>query len=67
MIDPGLLHYFLGVEVWQIGGIIFVSQTKYARSLLDKFKMTDCKISSTPMEKRLKLSAKTDFKAVKSI
>ena len=59
MIDLGLLHYCLGVEVWQIGNNIFVSQTKYAKSLLDKFKMIDCKISSTPMEKGLKLSTKS--------
>jgi hypothetical protein len=64
MTDLGLLHYCLGVEVWQTGSNIFVSQTKYARSLLDRFRMTDCKISSTPMEKGLKLSAKTDSKAV---
>jgi hypothetical protein len=64
MIDLGLLHYCLGVEVFQIGRNIFVSQAKYARSLMDKFRMEDCKISSTPMEKGLKLSAKTDSKAV---
>ena len=64
MIDLGLLHYYLGVEDWQTGSSIFVSQAKYARSLLDKFRMEDCKISSTPMEKGLKLLAKTDSKAV---
>jgi hypothetical protein len=35
MTDLGLLHYCLGVEVWQTCSNIFVSQTKYARSLLD--------------------------------
>jgi hypothetical protein len=64
MTDIGLLHYFLGVEVWQTGSIFFVSQAKYARILLDKFRMEDCKISSTPMEKGMKLSTKTDSKAV---
>jgi hypothetical protein len=38
MIDLGLLHYCLGVEVWQTDNHIFVSQTKYAKSLLDRFK-----------------------------
>jgi hypothetical protein len=38
MTDLGLLHYCLGVEVWKTGSNIFVSQTKYARSLLDRFK-----------------------------
>jgi hypothetical protein len=64
MTDLGLLHYCLGVEVWQTGSNIFFSQEKYARSLLDKLRMEDCKISSTPMEKGMKLSAKTDSKAV---
>ena len=64
MRDLGLLHYCLGVDVWQTGSNIFISQTKYARSLLDKFRMIACKISSTPMEKVLKLLAKFDSKAV---
>jgi hypothetical protein len=62
--DLGLLHYCLGVEVWLTGSNIFVLQTKYVRSLLDKFRMIDCKISSIPMEKGLKLLAKTDSKAI---
>jgi hypothetical protein len=44
----GILHYFLGVEVQQTWTNIFISQTKYARSVLD---MTNCKILSTSMEK----------------
>ena len=64
MTDLGLLHYCLGVEVWQTGSNIFVSQAKYARSLLDKFKMIDCKTSSIPMEKGLKLLAKSDSNTV---
>ena len=64
MTDLGLLHYCLGVEVWQTGRSIFVLLAKYVRSLLDKFRMEDCKISCTPMEKGMKLSDKTDSKAV---
>ena len=52
----GLLHYCLGVEVWKIGSNIFV--------LLDKFRIKDCKISSTPKKKGLKLSANTNSKAI---
>ena len=64
MTDLGLLHYRLGIEVWQTGNNIFVSRTKYAKSLLDKFRMTNCKILSTPIEKGLKLSAKSNSKAI---
>jgi hypothetical protein len=64
MTDLGFLHYYLCVEVWKTCSSVFVSQTKYARSLLDKFKMTNWKISSTPMEKGSKLSTNTNSKAV---
>ena len=30
MKDLGLLHYFLGLEIWQRKGGLFVSQGKYA-------------------------------------
>jgi hypothetical protein len=39
MKDLGLLHYFLGLEIWQRDGEIFVSQGKYAREILGKFHM----------------------------
>ncbi|XP_059070582.1 uncharacterized mitochondrial protein AtMg00810-like [Cryptomeria japonica] len=64
MTDLGLLHYCLGVEVGQTDNNIFISQSKYAKSLLDKFRMRNCKPSSTPMEKWLKLSAKSDSPVV---
>jgi hypothetical protein len=63
MINLGLLHYCIGVEVWQTYKH-FCFTMKYAKSLLDRFRMADCKISSTPMEKGLKLSAKTNSKVV---
>lgn len=65
MIDLGLLHYCLSVEVWQIDGSIFLSQSKYARSMLDKFRMNTCEPASTPMEEGLKLSAKSYSSVVK--
>ena len=39
MKDLGLLHYFLGLEIWQREGELFVSQGKYAREILEKFHM----------------------------
>ena len=59
MTDLGLLHYCLGVEVWQIENNIFVSQSKYARNLVERFRMQDCKPTTTPMEPGLKLSAQS--------
>ena len=39
MIDLGLLKYFLGIEVKQMHDGIFISQEKYARQILERFKM----------------------------
>ena len=30
----GLMHYFLGMEVWQKDGEVFVSQGKYANDII---------------------------------
>ena len=49
MKDMGLLHYFLGLEIWQRNGIIFVSQAKYAREILGKFHMEGCKPMDAPL------------------
>eukprot|EP00253_Pinus_taeda_P004535 PITA_04535 len=59
MTDLGLLHYCLGVEVWQTENNIFLSQSKYAKNLVDRVRMQDCKPTTTPMEPGLKLSAQS--------
>ena len=43
MKDLCLVHYFLGLEIWQWKGELFVSQGKYAREILEKFHMQGCK------------------------
>ena len=48
------MHYFLGLEVWQMLGKIFISQGKYVVKLLERFGMVDCKSVSTPMELNFK-------------
>ena len=48
MTNLGLLHFFLGLEVCQIDGGIFISQKKYAKDLLKKFGMINCKPATTP-------------------
>ena len=58
MTDLGLMHYCLGVEVWQQSSSLFISRSKYTKALLDKFCMQDCKLASAPMEKGLKSLAK---------
>jgi hypothetical protein len=55
MKDIGLMHYFLGLEVWQRSDEIFLSQGKYTVEILKKFGMMDCKSMTTPMTINLKL------------
>jgi hypothetical protein len=43
------MHYFLGMEVWQEEGHIFLGQGKYATDILSRFQMEDCKSMSTSM------------------
>ena len=57
MSDLGLLNYFLGIEIYQQEDGIFICQKKYAKTLLEKFKMMNCKSVATPFvvnEKLLK-------------
>jgi hypothetical protein len=49
MKDMDLLHYFLGFEIWQRDGELFVSQGKYAREILGKFHMEGCKPMDTTL------------------
>eukprot|EP00253_Pinus_taeda_P034609 PITA_34609 len=49
MKDMGLMHYFLGMEVWQKDGEVFVSQGKYVNEILKRFHMEKCKPMKTPL------------------
>lgn len=55
MTDLGEMSYFLGMEVEQKNGEIFISQRKYAKEILKKFNMESCKSMSTPMCQKEKL------------
>jgi len=64
MTDLSLMSYFLGIEVVQQKGGIFISQKKYASDILKKFKMEHSKPISTPVEEKLKLIRESDGKRV---
>ena len=49
MKDLGMMHYFLGMEVWQNADGISLGQGKYAVEILKRFRMMDCKAMTTPM------------------
>jgi len=55
MKDLGSLHYCLGLEVWRDSRKTFLTQGKYVRGLLKKFKMEQCKTTLVPLQQNLKL------------
>ncbi|XP_068337667.1 secreted RxLR effector protein 161-like [Pyrus communis] len=56
MSDLGLLHHFLGLGIVQTKKGIFIHQKKYAKTLLEKFRLNDCKAVITPLVVNEKLS-----------
>jgi hypothetical protein len=65
MKDLGLMHYFLGLEVWQKSPEkIFLNQGKYAVEILKRFDMLECKSMNTPMETKLKLLVDTSSEVI---
>jgi hypothetical protein len=54
MKDLGMMHYLLGIEVWQRTDEIFLSQGKYIVEILNKFGMLNLKLMATPMVTNLK-------------
>jgi hypothetical protein len=55
----GLMHYFLGLEVWKSPKNIFLNQGKYTVEIFKRFNMLECKPMNTPMEVKLKLLVDT--------
>ncbi len=64
MKDLGMMHYFLGLEVWQSPEGIFLNQGKYAVEILKRFDMLESKATAIPMDTYLKLVADTSSKLV---
>ena len=55
MKDLDMMHYFLGMEVWQSTDGISLGQGKYVVETPKRFRMMECKAMSTPMALNLKL------------
>ena len=56
MKNLGLMSFFLGMEVKQDHDGILIHQKKYAREILKKFHMEDCKSTTSPMNQKEKFS-----------
>lgn len=57
MSDLGSLHHFLGIDVKQLNGSLFLTQEQYVRDILHRANMQDCKPCATPVDTDGKLSA----------
>ncbi|CAM8915543.1 unnamed protein product [Rhodiola kirilowii] len=55
MTDMGLMSYFLGIEVEQAVSGIFISQKKYAKDILKRFKFEGMKAVRTPVAERMEM------------
>eukprot|EP00253_Pinus_taeda_P033436 PITA_33436 len=60
----GELTYFLGLQIQQNEGGIFLSQTKYLKQILEKYGMEDAKLVCTPMVIGCSLSTNDESAAV---
>ena len=67
MKDMGLMHYFLGMEVWQGDGDLFVSQGKYANEILRRFHMERNKPMETPLAGNWRKEDATSGEVVEAI
>ncbi|EOY10183.1 Uncharacterized protein TCM_025551 [Theobroma cacao] len=56
MSDLGQMKYFLGLEIHQSKESITLSQINYIQKVLKRFKMAECKPTSTPLVAHEKLS-----------
>jgi hypothetical protein len=59
-----LMHYRLGLEVWQSPEKIFLNQGKYAVEIMKKFDMLKCKSMNTHMEMKLNVMVDTSSELV---
>lgn len=57
MTDMGRLSYFLGIKVEHNAAGILLTQQHYAKEIIDRAGMKDCKPVSTPVDVNAKLSA----------
>ena len=55
IIDLGMMKYFLGVEILQNFEGIYISQKKYAKEVLEKFKMEKSNSVKNPIAPCVKL------------
>jgi hypothetical protein len=64
MKDLGLMHYYLGLDVWEKFGEVFLGQEKYEINILQKFGMMDYMSMDNPMDADIRKLNFPDFDPV---
>jgi Reverse transcriptase (RNA-dependent DNA polymerase) len=64
MTNCGPMGYVLSKEIKQQSDGIFISQKKYSKEIIEKFKMTECNSVGTPIATRMKLTKECDEKPI---
>ena len=64
MKDLGMMHYFIGMEVWKNTDGISLGQGKYAVEILERFRMMDFKATTTPIASNLNILSDASSEAV---
>jgi hypothetical protein len=57
MKDLGPIHHFLGIEITHTSEGLYLSQSNYALTILERAGMVDCKPMSTSLEAKTKTAA----------
>jgi hypothetical protein len=60
----GELNFFLGLQIKQLKEGTFITQDKYIKDILKKFKMDDCKAIKTPIATNAHLNLDVDSKPI---
>lgn len=58
----GELRYYLGLEILRDSGQTFMSQGKYVKGLLERFRMDQCKPAAIPLQQNIKLHSEDGSK-----
>eukprot|EP00253_Pinus_taeda_P018481 PITA_18481 len=58
----GELGYCFGLEIWRDSGKTFLSQGKYVKGLLKRFRMDQCKPAVVPLQQNIKLQSEDGSK-----
>jgi len=64
MIDLGLLHYYLGMQVYQYKDCTYLSQSRHISNILQKFGMEECRYAAILVSPGITISLSSNSQLV---